>query len=76
MAKVPVYVPRGVFLKGEEFREIRSAVIKSYRKNCEKQMRKAVSDRVNEVKNSIYKIIVTDDEIQLLDKNNEIIFES
>lgn len=76
MARVPKNVPRGVFQKGEEFRKMRSGVIQSYRKRIERDMRKLVSEQVKEVKDSISKIIVTGDGIQVFDQNNKIIFQS
>lgn len=72
--KVPEKIPRGVFYEGRDFLELRSGIINMHRKRLEKAMRKAITEDVNEARNKIVKIIVTDEDIRFYDKQHQIVF--
>lgn len=73
MVKVPKGVPRGTFTEGKVFRDMRSGLIKPYRKRLEKEARQLVTDKVNQFKDSISRIVVTDGGIKIYDNNENII---
>ncbi|PWD89567.1 hypothetical protein DC081_08950 [Ignatzschineria cameli] len=75
MIKVPKEVPRGTFTKGKVFRDIRTGLLRPYRKRLEKEARQLVTDKVNQFKGSISKIVVTDDGIKIYDNNENIVLD-
>lgn len=65
-------------MKVEIFLELRSGIINMHRKRLEKAMRKVmrkvITEDVNEARNKIVKIIVTDENIRFYDKQHQIVF--
>lgn len=72
--KVPKHIPRGTFTEGYDFKQIQSACGQIYRKKIEKEMRGFITKQVNEMKNSITRIVITDDNISVYDHTEKCLF--
>lgn len=73
---VPHLLKRGAFIKGSmEFKSLLSSYMRTRRHYMEREIRKMVTQKLNEERRSIHKIVVTDHCITLFDKHDKLITE-
>lgn len=72
---IPKNIDRGTYTEGQIFKALLSSYIQWRRKHMMKEIRKMITQKLNEKRRSIYKIVVTDESICFLDKHDKLIIE-